>query len=440
MDGREPDGVRPAAIVTRAARLSGGGRYRKTRLRNGLRVVSEVMPSIRSISLGVWFGVGSRCESSDEGGLSHFIEHLVFKGTRRRNARQIAASLESIGGSLNAFTTREHTCYTARVLDEHLAEAVDILADITCHPTLTPANMNRERTVICEEIRESLDNPADHIHDLFTDAHWGGHPLGRPVMGTEELIRSVSRSNLKRFREKSYRAGSAVVAAAGSVSHDRLVRLVRQAFTFADGEGERPLPAARPDGPHICLKPEDTSQTQFCVGFPGLPYDHQDRVPLILLASYLGGGMSSVLFQKIREQRGLAYSVFSYHDFFRDAGLLGVYLGTDQAHLREAFDLILAECRRTRKRKLAGNTLDNVKAQVKGHLTLGMESTTARMHRLGAQELLVGTYHKLDDSLREIDEVSRSDLCRVAETVFDERRITIAALGPADANLFDDVG
>lgn len=414
-------------------------RVKKTQLRNGLRVITERVPGVRSISLGVWVDVGSRYERPDEAGLSHFVEHLVFKGTMKRNARQIAASLESLGGALNAFTTREQTCYTARVLDEFLPEAVDVLADITCHPTLTAVNMNRERQVIIEEIKESLDNPADHIHDFFADTHWGGHPLGRPIMGSEEIIRNVPRARLKKYRERNYRTGSVVVAASGALSHDRLLRMVREKFDLPTGAVEPASPPDRPERPQVAIKAVDISQTQFCVGFPGLSYDCAERMAVVLLTSYLGGGMSSVLFQKIREQRGLAYSVFAYHDFFRDGGVFGIYLGTDQVHVRQAYDLIVGECRRLKKRKLSSSVLDRVKAQVKGHLTLGMESTTARMQRLGRMELLTGDYQSLDDSLKAIDAVSAADISRMARMLFDEDRITLAALGPVEPSLFDDV-
>jgi predicted Zn-dependent peptidase len=389
--------------------------------------------------LGVWVDVGSRCERADENGLSHFVEHLVFKGTQGRNARQIAASLESLGGALNAFTSREQTCYTARVLDEFLPDAVNVLADLTCRPTLTATNMNRERQVIIEEIKESLDNPADHIHDFFADTHWNGHALGRPIMGTEEIIRNVPRARLRKYRERYYRAGSIVVAASGSLSHGRLLRLVRKKFDLPSGDAAPPPAPTRPNRTQVAIKTEDTSQTQFCIGFPGLPFDHADRMALVLLTSHLGGGMSSVLFQKIREQRGLAYSVFAYHDFFRDGGVFGIYLGTDQTHVRQAYELIIAECRRLKNRKLSPLVLDKVKAQVKGHLTLGMESTTARMQRLGRMELLTQSFHSLDDSLKAIDRVTPADLTRIARLIFDEDQITLVALGPVDPSLFDDV-
>lgn len=408
-------------------------------MRNGLRVVSEQIAGVRSISLGVWVDVGSRCEQLDQGGLSHFVEHLVFKGTRKRNARQIAASLESIGGGLNAFTTREQTCFTARVLDDLLPDAVDILADITCQPTMTAINMNRERQVICEEIKESLDNPSDRIHDLFAETFWGGHPLGRPIMGSAELIQSVPRAKLNKYYRNNYRTGSIVIAAAGSVSHNHLLKLVREKFDLPEGEANQPPPAERPGGTRVRMVSDDSSQTQFCLGFPGLGYSSTDKFALMLLASHLGGGMSSVLFQKIREQRGLAYSVFSFIDVYKDDGILGFYLGTDASHLREAYDLILIECRRLKNRRLPGLTLSTIKAQVKGQLMLGMESTSARMQRLGRMELLCGSYQNLEESLAAIDAVTASDLTRLANEIIREQDMAITALGPADSKMFDDV-
>lgn len=413
--------------------------YRKTTLRNGVRVVTERLPSVRSISIGVWVDVGSRNEQPDENGLSHFIEHLVFKGTRNRNARQIAAALESIGGSLNAFTSREQTCFTARVLDDFLPEAIDVLADMTCRATFTPTNMNRERLVICEEIKESLDNPADLVHDLFAQAFWGRHPLGQPILGTIDTMMKMPRARLMKFINRHYRSGSVVVAASGSISHDRLVKLVREQFNFPEGLSEPAAPAERIDPERVRLREDDSAQTQFCLGFPGLAYGDPRKMGMMVLSSYLGGGMSSVLFQKIRERYGLAYSVYAYHDFFRDSGIFGVYLGTDRKHVRQAYDLIIREFRRIKKRRLNANVLDKIKAQIKGHLTLGMEATSNRMSRIGRQELMIGQYFTLEQAIEAIDRVVPSDIIELANLTFDESRIAITALGPIDKGEFSDV-
>ncbi len=409
---------------------------RKTTLRNGVRVVSEWLPSVRSIALGVWVGAGSRYEKPEESGLSHFIEHLVFKGTKRRDARQIAQALESLGGSLNAFTSREHTCYIARVLDEHLPQAVDVLADIVCHATFTPTNMNRERLVICEEIKESLDSPADYIHDIFARAFWGEHPLGQPIMGFQETVMSIPRRTLRAFIDRHYRARSVVIAASGSISHDRLVKLVRDHFSFDAGASEPPLPANRINADRVVIKPDDNSQTQFCLGFPGLAYRDLRKMGMMVMTSYLGGGMSSVLFQKIREQRGLAYSVYSFHDFFQDFGVFGVYLGTDRSHLEQAYDVIMTECRRLKRRKMSASDLHQVKAQIKGNLTLGMESTVNRMNRLGRMEMMIGQYVPLEATMEAVDKVTAAEIAELANLVFDDDRITLAVLGPVEENTF----
>ncbi|MBD3257572.1 insulinase family protein [candidate division GN15 bacterium] len=406
--------------------------YNKTTLKNGVRVITERMPSVRSISLGVWVDVGSRNERPEENGLSHFIEHLVFKGTKNRNARQIAQSLESLGGVLNAFTTREQTCFTARVLDEHLPQAMEVLADLTSNATFSKTNMERERLVISEEIKESRDNPADHIHDLFADAYWGGHPLGQPIMGPQETILGMPRARLTKFVNRHYRSNSIVVAAVGAVSHDKLVRLVRKYFDFTDGTGEQPEPAERINPHRVRVKSGDYAQTQYCIGFPGLSYPDQRKMAAMVMASHLGGGMSSVLFQKIREQRGLAYSVYCYHDFYADAGILGIYLGTDHEHLKEAVDVILAETRRLKQRKIPEDRLAQVKSQIKGHLTLGMEGTSNRMHRLGRLELMLGEYVTLEQALKAIDKVTASDVVEMAREILVEDQYTMAALGPID--------
>lgn len=424
------------------ARTTPAGRdslYRKTVLKNGLRVISERVPSVRSISLGVWIDVGSRHEQPKESGLSHYIEHMLFKGTRRRSAKQIAASLESIGGSLNGFTSREQTCYTARILDEHLVDAVDVLADMTCHATMTPANMNKERLVICEEIKDSLDTPSDHIHDLFASTFWGEHPLGRPIMGSQEIIMNMTRARMMSYRNRNYCAGSVVIAASGAISHNKLVRLAREKFSFPDGEAgpaENPL---RTSDKSVSVIDNDTAQTHFCLGFPGVSFSSIDRLPVLALSTYLGGGMSSTLFQKIREQRGLAYQVYTYHDIYRDSGIFGAYLGTDRTHLKEAFNVIMKEFRTSRKKKLTSTVLNKVKAQLKGHLTIGLESTSARMSRLARQELLTGTYQPIKQTLREIDQISPSSVLDVANRIFDESRMAIAVLGPADKHIFDGV-
>ncbi len=403
-------------------------------LRSGLRVVTEYLPSVRSISLGVWINVGSRYESDHERGVSHFIEHMFFKGTKRRKAAQIASQLESAGGTINAFTSRENTCFTCRILDEYLDLALDVLSDIIMNSQLTRVNLDRERQVICEEIKESIDTPSDHIHDLFSEAYWQGHPIGRPILGTIQTVSTMPRSRLTGFINRNYRSGSIVIAATGAISHDGFVRKVRKMFAFPQGEAHAPLPAARKERRTVVTRPDDNAQTHVSIGFPGIPYGHPLRVPVLILNSYLGGGMSSVLFQKIRERHGLAYTVFSFHDFYSDAGVFGTYLATDKTHVRQAIEVLLAEKRRLKRRSISSASLDSVKSQLKGHLILGMESTGNRMNRIARQELMLGEYQSLAQTLDQIDRVTPAALREAAVHCLDENQLALVALGPVDRN------
>lgn len=397
------------------------------------------MSSVRSISLGVWIDVGSRHERPEQSGVSHFIEHMLFKGTKRRTARQIAAELESIGGNLNAFTSREQTCFAARILDEHLEIAVDVLADLTCNATLTPLNIRREKMVICEEIKEAEDNPSDHIHDLFAKTFWGTHPLGQPILGTKKTVASMQRTHIIDFLKRHYRSGSIVIAAAGCVSHAKLVRLVKEKFSFPTGEAEKAETAHRGREKSIKFAADTNSQTHLCLGYPGLEYGAKDKIAALALNAYLGGGMSSVLFQKIREERGLAYATYTFHDFYRDAGVFGAYLGTDKKHLKQAIDIILTEFDRVRKRRLPRAKLDTIKGQMKGQLALGMESTSNRMNRLARQELMLQPYQSYKQMLKEVDKITSSQILELSNQLFDNSTVALTVLGPADRQAFDDV-
>jgi predicted Zn-dependent peptidase len=425
-------------MTTTVARKSGGSVYQKTILKNGMRVVTERLPSVRSVSLGVWIDLGSRNERPEENGFSHLIEHLLFKGTGRRTAKQVADSLESLGGSLNGFTSREQTCFYARVLDEYLIEAVDVLADMTCFSTLSATNVNREKTVVCEEIKESLDTPTDRIHDIFSTAYWGDHPLGQPIMGPQENILGATRSKLRSFMGRHYRAGSVVLSASGSVSHSKLVNLARTMFELPSGMAEPALPAVRKKPHEIVVTQVDNNQTHLCLGFPGVSYAAPDKFTALALSSYLGGGMSSVLFQKVREQKGLAYSVYTYVDAYRDDGLFGAYVGTDAKQVTQAYDLILKEFRRLKKRALSVSQVEKIKAQLKGSLILAYESTTNRMNRLARQEMMSEGYHTLRQTILRIERVSPSDILELANRLFDENKLAIAVLGPVDNGLFAD--
>ncbi|MBN2226727.1 MAG: insulinase family protein [candidate division Zixibacteria bacterium] len=407
-----------------------GIKYNKTVLPSGLRIVTEKIPAVRSAAFGVWVDVGSRDEGATEKGASHMIEHMLFKGTRRRTAREIAMSVEALGGSLNAFTSREQTCYHAMVLDEHLELAVDVIADILMNSTFTPRNIAREKQVITEEIREIDETPSDLIHELFAEAFWAGQSLGSPIMGTEQSVRALTRSQLQSYMKRHYCGGKIVIAGAGNISHRKLVSMVKEKFDFPSGNG---MPGERmimPTERHLKCHNNGTNQSHVCLGFPGYPFAHPDRFALLALHTYLGGGMSSVLFQKIREDRGMAYTVFSYTDFYRDSGIFGIYLATDRARVSSAVNIILRELGRMKKKKLSDDKLEMVKAQIKGNLTLGMESTSGRMNRLGRYELMAGRHVTLRDALNAVDRVTSERIIRVARELIDTNRITVTSLGP----------
>jgi len=413
--------------------------YNKSVLKNGLRVVTEKIPSVHSITIGIWIDIGSRNEDIAENGVTHLIEHMLFKGTKNRSAKEIAASLESIGGSLNAFTSKEHTCYTARILDENLETAIDVLSDILCNATLTPRNLIKEKKVICEEIVETEETPSDYIHDIFASTFWGDHPLGRPILGQQDNVINMPRKLIINYIKENYKTSSVVVAASGSVSHKKLVQLIKDKFDFPVGQAKPFTPAKRIADNNRTFITNSNNQIHLYFGYPGLAYTSKDKMTALTLHTYLGGGMSSTLFQKIREEKGLAYTVYTFLDFYRDAGVFGAYLATDKKNLPRCVEISLKELVKLKKNRLSSDKIEKAKAQLKGHLILGMESTSSRMSRLARSELVLGKYSSLKDTLKQIDKVSSSDMLRLANQFFDNSQIAIAVLGPADANMLKNV-
>jgi predicted Zn-dependent peptidase len=407
-------------------------RFDSTKLGSGLRVVSEKIPSTRSIAIGVWIDVGSRDETRRENGISHFIEHMLFKGTRTRSPQKIAAVLESLGGSLNAFTSREQTCYHALVLDEHLEQAIDVLSDILMNSTLSIANVELEKSVVIEEIREINETPSDRIHELFSNSFWRGQSLGWPIMGTEKNVRSFDRRKLRTHMRKHYCADRIVIAAAGNVAHRKLVGLVREKFDFPlQGIEARTHRTKNPAGFTAELFQNGSRQTHICLGFPGVCFVDPMKFPLLALHYYLGGGMSSVLFQKIREERAMAYTVYTFSDTFSDSGVFGTYLATDKRHLNEAIDTILKEFAKVKKYRLSGSQLDRIKDQLKGNLILALESVSSRMNRIGRHEIMTGKYLSMEDTIGKIDTVTADDVIEVARKVLNADNLTVTALGSA---------
>lgn len=406
--------------------------YRKTVLPGGLRVVTETIPTVRSVSLGVWVGAGSCWETDANQGISHLIEHMLFKGTAHRTARLLAQEIDGRGGSLNAFTSKEHTCYYARVLDDHLPVAVDVLSDMIGHSTLDPAELTKEKGVIAEEIRMYEDVPDEIVHDLFAAASWPGHPLGRPVLGTAQAVLDLPRTAILQYISDHYTTGNMVVAAAGNVEHERTVQLMEQAFAAPDGHRaagwpEGPITPARP---RAAVRVRDTEQVHLVLGCPGLPLEHPDIYALHIINTIIGGGATSHLFQEIREDRGLAYSVYSYTSSFRNSGMFAVYAGTSPATWREVLGLLAAELDCAGAAGLPADEVIQAREQLKGQLMLSMESTSGRMTRLGRGELAYGEVLSPDEILARIDAVTPEQVAAVCARLFTEPGRVLAAVGP----------
>jgi predicted Zn-dependent peptidase len=408
--------------------------YHKTVLDNGIRVVSESIPHVRSVSIGVWADVGSRDESRSENGISHFIEHMVFKGTKKRSVRDIAQSLESLGGYLNAFTTKEQTCFYARVLDSNVAEAMDVLSDIVTHATFKQKELEKEKLVVIEELKNAEDDPEDIIHDYFEKALFPEHALGFPIIGTEKNLRGFSREDLFSHVKAHYQPSRIVVAAAGNVDHDRLVKLASKDFDQATRRSSQRL---RPQGPtHVTrpLKkeyPRPINQAHICMGTVGYSIHHKDRFPLMVLNALLGEGMSSRLYQTIREKHGFAYSVYSFVNLLSDTGLFGAYIGTDKKNIVNSISLVHKELRRLKKTPVSKAELGRTQAQIKGTMMLGLESMSSRMMRLGSSELYYRRSITLDSVLKKVDAVTPEEIQKVAVDLFDLNRFSTVIIRPS---------
>ncbi|MEW6685542.1 MAG: pitrilysin family protein [Candidatus Edwardsbacteria bacterium] len=406
--------------------------YEKTVLPSGLsglRVISEKMPQVRSVAVGVWIAKGSRDEKKEENGLCHFIEHMSFKGTKKRTAPEIAKSLESIGGHLDAFASKEETCFYARALDEHLPSALEVISDLICHSLYNPKDIEREKKVVLEEIKSLEDTPDELVHELFAATLFKDHPLGRPVLGSKESCQNFSRQKLIDFWQRNYTASNAVVAVAGNVEHNYLLELATNFFSFNEGR-ELPPVDLPPFKPEIKKVPKKISQSHICLGTRTLSYAHPQRYALLLLSTILGGGMSSRLFQKVREREGLAYTIFSYAELYQDTGLFGIYLGVDPKQSKRAIDLVFKEIEQLRQNGLQKDELTHAKAQLKGGLMLGLESTSNRMMRLAKMEINLQKYCPLDETIKEIDAVREEEVLHLADSLLRKELLSLVILGP----------
>ena len=412
----------------------------RTRLANGVRIVTQHMPHLRSVSMGIWVNVGARDEAAAENGLSHMIEHMIFKGTSRRNAYQIAKAFDAIGGYTNAFTSLESTCYHAKVLDTHLDPMVEILADIFFNSLFAEEEFQRERDIVLQEIRMVEDSPEDLVHILAYDTFWGEHPLGRSILGTPQTLGGFDAERIRSFFRHNYQPDRIVITAAGNLTHERIVALLAPAFAgMPGGSGLTPrlAPQARTG---IVVHPRAIEQVHLCLTGPGLSITDEHRYTLSLLNAILGGNMSSRLFQAIREQLGLAYAVYSFVSAYQDSGMLGVYAAVASENTGEAIRRILEQMRRLAAEPVSAQRLDEAKQYTRGSLILAAENNDHQMTRLAQNEIYFDRYIPLDEVVRRIDAVSAADIQNLAAALFASDGLALTLLGPvpkaaADADL-----
>ncbi|WP_047486861.1 pitrilysin family protein [Terriglobus sp. TAA 43] len=404
---------------------------RRTTLPNGMMVLTERMPHVRSISLGVWIGTGSRDEQAEENGLSHFVEHMVFKGTTTRSARDIARETDAIGGNLDAFTGKETVCFNIKVLDTNVPAAMNILSDLVLNPTFSADDIAREQSVVLEEIKMDEDNPDYLIHEIHTANFWKNDPLARSILGTAKTVSSFDEAAVRRFHSERFVPSNMVFSAAGHLEHEEMIAEVTRYFgalAATPGTTTRfPEPSATP---HITLRNKKSlEQVQICLGVPAPRVDHPDRYALYLLSSILGGGMSSRLFQSVREEAGLAYSIYSELSPFRDTGALSIYAGTSIEKTQEMLHLILEEFRRIKAEPVSEDELDRAKNQSKGNIVLGLESSSSRMSNLARQQMYYGRFNTVDDIIADVDRVTAADVQRLAVELLKPERISLTLLG-----------
>jgi predicted Zn-dependent peptidase len=424
--------VTATLTLTLAATASLARNIRRTVLPNGLLVLTEQIPYVRSVSMGVWIASGSRDEPAALNGISHFVEHMVFKGTTSRSAQQFAREVDSIGGNLDAFTGKEAVCFNIKVLDEHVAPALDLLTDLVLHPTFTPEDIAREQGVILEEIKMDEDNPDYLVHETFTQNFWKGDALGRPILGTAKTVGGFTQQVVFDFYAGRFTPRNMVFSAAGNLDHDSFVAQVAEQFSGLAASSESPLaklPAPATHA-HITLKRKRSlEQVQLCLGVPAPAIDSPTRYAVYLLNSILGGGMSSRLFQAIREDKGLAYSIYSETNPFRDTGALSIYAGTSADKTAEVLRLTLAELRRLKEKTIPEAELKRAKDQLKSNIVLGLESSSSRMSNLARQEMYFGRFFSVEEIVAEVDAVGSAEVQSLAQALFRPEAIALTMLG-----------
>ncbi|MRX70642.1 insulinase family protein [Bacillus lacus] len=397
---------------------------------NGVRIVLENIPTVRSVAIGIWIGTGSRSETPENNGISHFLEHMFFKGTKTRTAREIAESFDSIGGQVNAFTSKEYTCYYAKVLDEHAPFALDVLSDMFFHSTFDEEELKKEKNVVYEEIKMYEDTPDDIVHDLLSRATYGSHSLGYPILGTEETLDTFNGDSLRGYMNEFYTPDNIVISVAGNVPESFIQEIEKKFGAYETGHSKTSYNAPAFLSEKLNKK-KDTEQAHLCLGFNGLQVGHEDIYNLIVLNNVLGGSMSSRLFQDVREQKGLAYSVFSYHSSFADSGMMTIYGGTAVKQLDVLYNTVQDTLATLKAEGITSKELQNSKEQMKGNLMLSLESTNSRMSRNGKNELLLGRHRTLDEIIEKVNEVNIEAVNQLAVDTFTDE-FSMAVISPEE--------
>lgn len=404
--------------------------FKKFTLKNGVRVVCEKIPYVRSVSTGIWIKTGSRNENAQNNGVSHFIEHMLFKGTKNRSAEEIAKSIDNIGGQINAFTGKECTCYYVKALDEHIDIALDVLSDMLYNSVFASKDIALEKQVIIEEIGMYEDSPEDLVHDILSETVWNGSAIGYPILGTKKSLRRLSRKTIDAYMRERYTPDNMVISIAGNFDEGKLQDMLETYFNSGNVESKTEnIPDSAEFRPEISVREKDTEQVHICIGFEGIRNGDDSLYPLLAVNNILGGGMSSRLFQNIREKRGLVYSVYSYPTVYNDAGLFTIYAGMKPENLNEVANLIYDEVRLILSKGITKQELDKSKEQLKGNYILGLESTSSRMSSIGKSELLLGYVKTPDEILNLIESITMEDIEQIIHSVFNLNRKGISIVG-----------
>jgi len=410
--------------------VSGGVMYKKCVLDNGVRIVYERIPYVRSVSVGIWVKTGSRNENTDNNGISHFIEHMMFKGTKTRTAKQIAESFDNIGGQLNAFTGKECTCYYAKTLDSHIDIALEVLSDMFFNSKFDNRDIKIEKRVVLEEIGMYEDSPEELVHDILSDTVWGNSTIGYPILGTQKSLEAITRQKIVQYMKENYTPANVVISIAGNFDEDHIINSVRNYFGSWSSEKNE---VNRFDNavftPNIGIKVKDTEQVHMCIGFEGIEHGNDKLYTLLAINNIFGGGMSSRLFQKIREEKGLVYSIYSYPSSYENSGLYTIYAGMNPEQLTEVIKIIMDEINTIKSRYLSQEELDRSKEQLKGSYILGLESTSSRMNSIGKSELLLGRINTPEEVLKKIDNINMDNVIDVIDSVFTLDKIGFSAVG-----------